>query len=94
MIDVLKMANAGLDRIVDERDDAIARADAADATLASCNRARQAAEAECEWLRAEVATLEALILDANQRHEAVRQLPAMLVGQEPPMDSREALITR
>lgn len=41
MIDVLKMANAGLDRIVDERDDAIARAEAADATLASCNRARR-----------------------------------------------------
>ena len=59
MIDVLKMANAGLDRIVDERDDAIARAEAADATLASCNRARQAAEAECERLREQVAQAKA-----------------------------------
>lgn len=57
MIDVLKMANAGLDRIVDERDDAIARAEAAEATLASCNRARQAAEAECERLREQIAAL-------------------------------------
>ena len=35
MIDVLKMANAGLDRIVDERDDAIARAEAAEAAETS-----------------------------------------------------------
>jgi len=61
MIDVLKMANAGLDRIVDERDDAIARAEAADATLASCNRARQAAEAECERLRAELSVARDLL---------------------------------
>lgn len=33
------------------------RCNAAEATLASCNRARQAAEAECERLRAQVATL-------------------------------------
>ena len=32
-----------------------ARAEAAEATLASCNRARQAAEAECERLREQVA---------------------------------------
>jgi len=39
--------------------DAIARAEAADATLASCNRARQAAEAECERLREQVAQAKA-----------------------------------
>ena len=49
------------------------RAEAAEATLASCNRARQAAEAECERLRA---------------------LLKEFVGEEPPMDSREALMTR
>ena len=69
MIDVLKMANAGLDRIVDERDDAIARAEAADATLASCNRARQAAEAECERLRAALENARSVLanLDDNLR---------------------------
>ncbi len=39
--------------------DAIARAEAAEATLASCNRARQAAEAECERLREQVAQAKA-----------------------------------
>jgi len=34
---------------------ASARAESAEATLASCNRARQAAEAECERLREQVA---------------------------------------
>jgi len=52
---------------------ASARAEAAEAMLASCNRARQAAEAECERLRA---------------------LLKEFVGEEPPMDSREALMTR
>ena len=47
--------------LFDERDDAIARADAADATLASCNRARQAAEAECERLRAELSVARDLL---------------------------------
>ena len=35
------------------------RAEAAEATLASCNRARQAAEAECERLRAALENAEA-----------------------------------
>ena len=38
-----------------------ARAEAADATLASCNRARQAAEAECERLRAELSVARDLL---------------------------------
>lgn len=37
------------------------RCNAAEATLASCNRARQAAEAECKRLREQVATLAALL---------------------------------
>ena len=62
-----QMAEANrLDEVIDdllaETSAAIARADAAEATLASCNRARQAAEAECERLRERVrervATLE------------------------------------
>ena len=57
-----QMAEANrLDEVIDdllaETSAAIARAEAADATLASCNRARQAAEAECERLREQVATL-------------------------------------
>jgi len=42
------------------------------ATLASCNRARQAAEAECERLRAHVATLHAdavLLLKTPHNHD-------------------------
>ena len=38
-----------------------ARAESAEATLASCNRARQAAEAECEWLRAELSVARDLL---------------------------------
>lgn len=73
-----QMAEANrLDEVIDdllaETSAAIARAEAAEATLASCNRARQAAEAECERLRA---------------------LLKEVVGEEPPMDSREALMTR
>jgi len=40
---------------------AIARAEAAEAAFASCNRARQAAEAECEWLRAELSVARDLL---------------------------------
>ena len=58
-----------------EADDLIdwqARAEAAEATLASCNRARQAAEAECEWLRQELATVAAdvkLMLRTPHNHD-------------------------
>jgi len=55
-----QMAEANrLDEVIDdllaETSAAIARAEAAETTLASCNRARQAAEAECERLREQVA---------------------------------------
>ena len=54
-----------LDEVIDdllaETSAAIARAEAADATLASCNRARQAAEAECERLRTELSVARDLL---------------------------------
>ena len=61
-----QMAEANrLDEVIDdllaETSAAIARAEAAEATLASCNRARQAAEAECERLREQVATLRGVL---------------------------------
>ena len=55
-----QMAEANrLDEVIDglstETSTALARAEAAEATLASCNRARQAAEAENDRLRKQVA---------------------------------------
>lgn len=67
--------------------DAIARADAAEATLASCNRARQAAEAECERLREQVDALTQLwqraidadiLDDAHELGNAIADASAVL----------------
>ena len=64
--DFLNTSKAHIEALAEASAGWQARAEAAEATLASCNRARQAAEAECERLREQVA--QAKVDGANEEH--------------------------